>query len=49
MCTGLAVLKEIEEKDLVKTTKKKGDLLFNELYKLKNKYPHRISYVWVKA
>lgn len=46
---GLAVLEEIEEKDLVEQAQIKGKLLFELLKKLQNKYKHRISNILGKG
>lgn len=46
---GLAVLKEIEDKELVSQSQIKGKVLFNGLNKLKSKYSQKISYVLGKG
>ena len=46
---GLAVLEEIEDKELVKKTDLKGKLLFELLGKLKKKYKNRISNILGKG
>lgn len=46
---GLAVIDEIEERNLIEETKFKGKLLLEGLNKLKEKYPKRISYVFGKG
>ena len=46
---GLAVLNEIEEKNLVFESEQKGILLQNLLLELKNKYPHFIEYIFGKG
>lgn len=43
---ALANLEAIESKDLVKESARKGRLLHAALEKIKNKYPHRISYIF---
>ncbi len=45
MCcaAGLAVLEEIQSKDLVEESRRKGDLLFAELKKLEARFPHRMG------
>ena len=40
---GLAVLEEIESKDLIEESRRKGDLLFNELSKLEARFSHRMG------
>ena len=42
---GLAVIDEIEKKNIVNKTKKKGKFLFKQLNNLKIKFPKIISYV----
>ena len=46
---GLAVLEEIERLNLIDETSRKGNLLFDALYKLQNKYSDRISHVLGKG
>ena len=46
---GLAVLEEIEEKQLISQTNLKSKLLFNGLNNLKEKYPKQISYIFGKG
>ena len=46
---GLATLDEIENKNLVKESERKGGLFFGELNKLQNTYNDRISYVMGKG
>ncbi len=46
---GLAVLDEINNLDLVKTTKEKEKILFGRLKKIQEKYPHKVSYVFGKG
>ena len=46
---GLATLEEIENKNLVKESERKGKLFFSELNKLQNTYNDRISYVMGKG
>ena len=46
---GLAVLEEIEDKELVEKTHLKGKLLFELLGKLQNKYKNRISNILGKG
>lgn len=46
---GLANLEEIESRNLVKESARKGELLHRELNKLKSRYPDRISYVLGKG
>jgi 4-aminobutyrate aminotransferase-like enzyme len=40
---GLAVLEELEEKDLIAESARKGEVLFNGLKALQNRFPDRIS------
>jgi 4-aminobutyrate aminotransferase-like enzyme len=42
---GLATLEEIERLELVQETERKGQILFDKLNELKEKYPDRISWV----
>ena len=42
---GLAVLKEIEDKNLVEETKRKGKLLFDALEGIRTKHPDRLRYI----
>lgn len=42
---GLAVLEELEQRDLINEAARKGDLLFGALHELKEKYPSRISHI----
>ena len=46
---GLAVLEEITNKNLVKSTKAKEKILFDKLFYIKNKYPNKVSYVFGKG
>lgn len=46
---GLAVLKELEQLNLISETERKGLLLFDALYKLQHEYSDRISYVLGKG
>ncbi len=46
---GLAVLKEIEDKSLVSAAQYKGEILLNELNKIKSIYPQKVSYVFGKG
>ena len=46
---GLAVLNEIENKNLIQNTNKKSIILFNGLKELKQKYPDRIEYIFGKG
>ncbi len=46
---GLAVLNEIENKDLIASAKQKGEILFSGLEKIKNKYSERVSYILGKG
>ena len=46
---GLAVLEEIEEKNLISQTNLKNKVLFNGLNNLKKKYPKKISYIFGKG
>ncbi|PIR19745.1 MAG: aspartate aminotransferase family protein [Elusimicrobia bacterium CG11_big_fil_rev_8_21_14_0_20_64_6] len=46
---GLAVLDEIESRDLVKETARKGRLLFDALQALQRDYPSRISHILGKG
>lgn len=46
---GLAVLEEIKEKQLSKEAERKGEILFNELKKLKSIFRHNITYVFGKG
>ena len=46
---GLAVLNEIDDNDLVSEANLKGEILFNELNKIKTKHSHRVSYVLGKG
>ncbi len=43
---ALANLQAIETKDLVKESARKGLILHRELNRIKEKYPHRVSYVF---
>ncbi len=50
VCTaGLAVLEEIENRDLLKSTEQKGKILIDGLQNLKNKYPTIVSHVFGKG
>ena len=40
---GLAVLEEIESKNLIEESRRKGELLFSELRKLEARFPHRMG------
>jgi 4-aminobutyrate aminotransferase-like enzyme len=40
---GLAVIEEIEERDLIAETARKGELLFDALGKLQTRFPDRVS------
>ena len=42
---GLAVIEELEIKNLVAEAERKGELLFKALNRMKEKYPDRISYI----
>ena len=42
---GLATIEEIEEKNLIKESERKGKILHTRLNEIKNKYPDRISHV----
>ena len=46
---GLAVLEELEERDLVKESERKGQLFFQSLKEIKSKFPSNISYVLGKG
>ena len=46
---GLAVLNEIQDLDLIRITKEKGQILINGLQKLKEKYPEKVSYIFGKG
>ena len=46
---GLAVLNELENNNLVESTKEKGKILCSGLENIKNKYPDRVSYVLGKG
>ena len=46
---GLAVIEEMEERNLIAETARKGELLFAELYKLQASFPDRISYLLGKG
>ena len=46
---GLAVINEIEDKNLIESTRKKGQILIDGLQNLKIKYPDRIQYVFGKG
>ncbi len=46
---GLATLEEIQEKNLITETTRKGELFFTGLQQIQAKYPHRISYVLGKG
>ena len=46
---GLAVLEEIENRDLLKSTEQKGKILIEGLQNLKNKYPTIVSHVFGKG
>ena len=46
---GLATLKEIGRLDLIAESKRKGELFFEELNKIKEKYSDRVSYVLGKG
>ena len=40
---GLAVIEEIESKNLISESERKGKILFSELYKIQQRHPDRIS------
>lgn len=42
---GLANIKYIKEHNLIQESKRKGEILHTSLNKIKNRFPHRISYV----
>jgi 4-aminobutyrate aminotransferase-like enzyme len=46
---AFANLQVIESKDLVKESARKGIILHRELNRIKEKYPHRVSYVFGKG
>ncbi len=46
---GLAVLNEIENKNLIENTNKKSIILFKGLKELKQKYPDRVEYIFGKG
>tara|TARA_A100001388_G_C28746510_1_gene489757 strand:+ start:70 stop:1464 length:1395 start_codon:yes stop_codon:yes gene_type:complete len=46
---GLAVLNEIENKNLIQNTNKKSIILFKGLKELKQKYPDRVEYIFGKG
>ncbi len=46
---GLANIKFIKEHNLVKESERKGRILHQYLNKLKNRFPHRISYIFGKG
>ncbi len=46
---GLAVLEEIENRDLLKSTEQKGKILIEGLQNLKSKYPTVVSHVFGKG
>lgn len=46
---GLAVLEEIIEENLIEETKRKGEILFSKLNKIKESHPDNISYILGKG
>lgn len=46
---GLAVLEEIREENLIEETKRKGEILFSKLNKIKESHPNNISYILGKG
>jgi len=46
---GLATLEELERLDLINETKRKSKILFEKLYKIKDKYQDRVSWVLGKG
>jgi 4-aminobutyrate aminotransferase-like enzyme len=46
---GLANLKAIEKGNLIAESKRKGEMLYHRLNKLKDKYPDRISFIFSKG
>ena len=46
---GLAVINQLEERNLIKEAKRKGEILFKKLNELKESYPKRVSYILGKG
>ena len=46
---GLAVLEEINNRNLIKVTQEKEKILFGKLNNIKKKYPNKVSYIFGKG